>query len=94
LKAFAKSAERSTRVLTGCFAFAGKVSTADIPRIAGTALAHLKQATKNRLAAGSSFQSPTFDTTKPDPAIVLDIMSIDNELIHRLTVPKSEISHQ
>ena len=40
-----------------------------------------------------SFGKLTFDTTKPDPEVTFQIMSIDNEPIHALSVKKSELSH-
>jgi len=40
-----------------------------------------------------SFGLLTFDTQKPDPTVTFDIINIDNEPIHRLTVHLSEISH-
>jgi len=40
-----------------------------------------------------SFGLVSFDTTKPDPTVTCDIVSIDNETIHSLTIPLSEISH-
>jgi alkaline phosphatase D len=40
-----------------------------------------------------SFGLLTFDTTLPDPTVMYQIVSIDNEVIHSLTLKKSEISH-
>ena len=40
-----------------------------------------------------SFGLLTFDTTLPDPTVTYQIISIDDELIHSLTIKKSEISH-
>jgi alkaline phosphatase D len=40
-----------------------------------------------------SFGRLTFDTTKDDPRVTYDILSIDNELVHSFTVRKSEISN-
>ncbi|NOY60990.1 MAG: alkaline phosphatase [Calditrichaeota bacterium] len=39
-----------------------------------------------------SFGLLIFDTTKPDPTVTYQIISIDNEMIHSLTIKKSEIS--
>ena len=36
----------------------------------------------------------SFDTTKSDPTITFQIISIDNELINSLTLKKSDISHK
>lgn len=36
----------------------------------------------------------TFDTTLPDPQITYDIVNIDNDLIHTLTLKKSRLSHK
>ena len=41
-----------------------------------------------------SFGLLTFDTSVSDPTVTYQIISIDNELIHTLTVKKSEISHE
>jgi len=38
-----------------------------------------------------SFGLLTFDTTKPDPTVTYQIISIDNEMIHTFTVKKSEL---
>ena len=35
----------------------------------------------------------TFDTTLPDPQITYDIVNIDNELIHTLTLAKRKLTH-
>jgi alkaline phosphatase D len=40
-----------------------------------------------------SFGLVSFDTTKPDPTVTYEIVSIDNETINSLTIPLSEISH-
>jgi len=40
-----------------------------------------------------SFGLLRFDTTKSDPTVTYEIVSIDGEVIHRLMVEKSEISH-
>jgi len=40
-----------------------------------------------------SFGLLSFDTTKADPTVTYEIISIDNEPIHSLTLPLSEISH-
>ena len=40
-----------------------------------------------------SFGLLRFDTTKPDPTVTYEIVNIDGEVIHRLRVEKSEISH-
>jgi alkaline phosphatase D len=40
-----------------------------------------------------SFGLLSFDTTKPDPTVTFDIISIDNETINSLKIPLSEISH-
>ena len=36
----------------------------------------------------------TFDTTLTDPQITYDIVNIDNDLIHTLTLKKSRLSHK
>lgn len=41
-----------------------------------------------------SFGLLTFDTTRPDPTVTCQIVSIDNELIHTFTLKKSDISHK
>jgi alkaline phosphatase D len=41
-----------------------------------------------------SFGLLKFDTTIPDPTVTFQIVSIDNEPIHSLTLKKSEISHK
>jgi alkaline phosphatase D len=41
-----------------------------------------------------SFGLLSFDSTKADPTVTFDIVSIDNEIIHRLTIRHSEISHE
>jgi alkaline phosphatase D len=41
-----------------------------------------------------SFALLTFDTTKADPEIRYDVVTIDNEVMHTLTVKRSEISFQ
>ena len=63
-------------------------------RLTNQSVAELKPGTVFAYNQKQSFGLLTFDTTKPDPTVVYDIVSIDNELIHRLTVSKSEISHQ
>jgi len=40
-----------------------------------------------------SFGLLSFDTTKPDPTVAYDIISIDNESINSLTLKRSELSH-
>lgn len=40
-----------------------------------------------------SFGLLTFDTAMPDPTVTYQIISIDNEVIHAVTIKKSEISH-
>jgi alkaline phosphatase D len=40
-----------------------------------------------------SFGLLSFDTTKPDPIVTYQIVSIDNEVVHSLTLKRSEISH-
>jgi alkaline phosphatase D len=40
-----------------------------------------------------SFGLLSFDTTKPDPTVTCQIISIDDETINSITVPLSEISH-
>ncbi|MDW7680213.1 MAG: alkaline phosphatase D family protein, partial [bacterium] len=40
-----------------------------------------------------SFGLLTFDTTLDDPTVMYQIVSIDNEIIHTLTVARSKISH-
>ncbi len=40
-----------------------------------------------------SFGLLTFDTTKEDPEVSYEIMSIDDELIHKITLKRSQISH-
>jgi len=40
-----------------------------------------------------SFGLLTFDTTLEDPTVTYQIVSIDNEVVHSLTLKKSEISH-
>ncbi len=40
-----------------------------------------------------SFGLLKFDTTKPDPKLTYEIINIDNELIHTLTLKKSQLSH-
>jgi alkaline phosphatase D len=40
-----------------------------------------------------SFGLLSFDTAKEDPTVTYQIVSIDNEIIHELTIAKSEISH-
>ena len=40
-----------------------------------------------------SFGLLNFDTTKADPTVTYQIISIDNETVHSLTLEKSEISH-
>ena len=41
-----------------------------------------------------SFGLLTFDTTLPDPIVTYKIVSIDNEIVHELTIRKSEISNK
>ena len=41
-----------------------------------------------------SFGLLTFDTTQDDPTVMYQIVSIDNEVIHSLTIKRSEISHR
>jgi len=41
-----------------------------------------------------SFGLLSFDTTIPDPTVTYQIISIDNEVIHSLTLKKSNISHK
>lgn len=41
-----------------------------------------------------SFGLLTFDTTKPDPELAYQILSIDNELIHTFRLARSRISHE
>ncbi|MHC4666466.1 MAG: alkaline phosphatase D family protein [Planctomycetota bacterium] len=41
-----------------------------------------------------SFGLLSFDTAIPDPTVTFQIISIDNELIHSLTLKHSEISHK
>ena len=41
-----------------------------------------------------SFGLLSFDSTKADPTVTFDIVSIDNETIHSLTIKHSEISHK
>jgi len=41
-----------------------------------------------------SFGLLTFNTTQPDPTVTYQIINIDNEIIHSLTIKKSEISHE
>ena len=41
-----------------------------------------------------SFGLLSFDTTKADPTVTYQIISIDNETVHSLTLEKSEISHK
>ena len=40
-----------------------------------------------------SFGLLDFDTTKPDPTVTYQIVSIDNEVVHSLTLKRSELSH-
>ena len=40
-----------------------------------------------------SFGLLAFDTTKPDPTVTYQIVSIDNEVVHSLTLKLSELSH-
>jgi len=40
-----------------------------------------------------SFGLLSFDTTKADPTVTFEIVTIDNETIHSITIPLSEISH-
>jgi len=40
-----------------------------------------------------SFGLLGFDTTRGDPTVTFEIVSIDNETIHSVTIPLSEISH-
>ena len=41
-----------------------------------------------------SFGLLSFDTTKADPTVTYEIISIDNETVHILTLQESEISHR
>ncbi|MHC4636800.1 MAG: alkaline phosphatase D family protein [Planctomycetota bacterium] len=41
-----------------------------------------------------SFGLLSFDTTIPDPTVTFQIISIDNEAVHSLTLKKSDISHK
>ena len=41
-----------------------------------------------------SFGLLSFDTTIPDPTVTFQIISIDNEPVHSLTLKHSEISHK
>ncbi|MHC4867445.1 MAG: alkaline phosphatase D family protein, partial [Planctomycetota bacterium] len=41
-----------------------------------------------------SFGLLSFDTAIPDPTVTFQIISIDNEPIHSLTLKHSEISHK
>ena len=41
-----------------------------------------------------SFGRLIFDTTKPDPTVSMEIISIDDELIHKMTLNKSQISYK
>lgn len=41
-----------------------------------------------------SFGMLNFDTTLPDPQLTYEIINIDNELIHTLTLRKSRLSHK
>ncbi len=41
-----------------------------------------------------SFGKLLFDTTQEDPTVSYEIYSIDNELIHKLTLKRSQISHK
>jgi alkaline phosphatase D len=41
-----------------------------------------------------SFGLLTFDTTKADPTVTYQIVSIDDETVYNLTIAKSEISHR
>jgi len=41
-----------------------------------------------------SFGKLLFDTTLPDPELSYEIFNIDNQLIHKLTLKKSQISHK
>ena len=41
-----------------------------------------------------SFGLLRFDTTKVDPTVTFEIISIDNETIHSLTLKKSDLSHR
>jgi alkaline phosphatase D len=40
-----------------------------------------------------SFGKLSFDTTKPDPVVTYTIVNIDNEVIHTLSLKRSELSH-
>ncbi|MDZ7722254.1 MAG: alkaline phosphatase D family protein [candidate division KSB1 bacterium] len=42
----------------------------------------------------SSFGRLNFDTTKDDPVVAYSVYSIDNELVHKITVKKSQLSFQ
>jgi len=41
-----------------------------------------------------SFGLLSFDTTLPDPTVTFQIINIDNEAVHSLTLKKSDISHK
>ncbi|MDP8246335.1 MAG: alkaline phosphatase D family protein [Candidatus Hinthialibacter antarcticus] len=41
-----------------------------------------------------SFAQMNFDTTKDDPTVAMEIYSIDDELIHKMTLKKSQISYK
>jgi len=41
-----------------------------------------------------SFGLLTFDTTKPDPQVIYQIINIDNEVIYNLSLKKSQLTHK
>jgi alkaline phosphatase D len=41
-----------------------------------------------------SFGRLSFDTTQLDPTVTFEIVSIDDEVVHSLTLKKSELSHK
>jgi len=41
-----------------------------------------------------SFGLLTFDTTKPDPQVTFQIINIDNEIIYKLSLKKSQFTHK
>jgi alkaline phosphatase D len=43
---------------------------------------------------GPSFGLLTFDTSKPDPEVTYEIVSIDDKVIHTMTVKKSQLTHE
>jgi alkaline phosphatase D len=42
---------------------------------------------------GPSFGLVTFDTTRPDPEVTYQVVTIDDKVVHTLTVKKSQLSH-